>query len=37
MGKARLVHNGADTFLEASSGAPGMTPDNVKQMLDNWP
>jgi hypothetical protein len=35
--KARLVRKGDDAFLEAPSGAPPMTPENVKRMLEDWP
>jgi hypothetical protein len=35
--KARLVREGDDVFLEAPPGAPPMTPENVKQMLEDWP
>ena len=32
--KARLVREGDDVFLEAPPGAPPMTTENVKRMLD---
>ena len=32
--KARLVREGDDAFLEAPPGAPPMTTENVKRMLD---
>jgi AbrB family looped-hinge helix DNA binding protein len=35
--KARLVHRGGDTLLEAPPGAPQMTPQNVKRLLEEWP
>ena len=35
--KARLVRQGDDALLEAPPGAPPMTPENVKRMLENWP
>ena len=35
--KARLVRNGDDVFLEAPPGAPPMTTENVKRMLEDWP
>lgn len=35
--KARLVREGNDVFLEAPPGAPLMTTENVKQMLQDWP
>jgi hypothetical protein len=35
--KARLVREGDDVFLEAPPGAPPMTPENVKRMLEDWP
>lgn len=34
---ARLVHRGDDTLLEAPLGAPPMTPQNVKRLLEDWP
>jgi len=36
-GKARLVRQGDDVLLEAPVGAPPMTPENVKRMLQDWP
>jgi len=36
-GKARLVREGDDLLLEAPPGAPPMTPENVKRMLEDWP
>jgi hypothetical protein len=36
-GKARLVRQGDDVLLEAPPGAPPMTPENVKRMLEDWP
>ncbi len=36
-GRARLVRLGGDVFLEAPPGAPPMTPENVKRMLEDWP
>jgi len=36
-GKARLVQQGDDLLLEAPPGAPPMTPENVKRMLEDWP
>ena len=36
-GRARLVRDGDDALLEAPPGAPPMTPENVKQMLEDWP
>ena len=36
-GKARLVHRDNDVLLEAPPGAPPMTPENVKRMLEDWP
>ena len=35
--KARLVREGDDAFLEAPPGAPPMTPENIKRMLEDWP
>ena len=35
--KARLVRDGDDVFLEAPPGAPPMTTENVKRMLEDWP
>ncbi|MEI8045512.1 MAG: hypothetical protein WCL11_29155 [Verrucomicrobiota bacterium] len=35
--KARLVREGNDAFLEAPPGAPPMTTENVKRMLEDWP
>ena len=35
--KARLVRQGGDALLEAPPGAPPMTPENVKHMLEDWP
>ena len=35
--RARLVRQGDDALLEAPPGAPPMTPDNVKRMLEDWP
>jgi len=32
--KARLVR---DVLLEAPPGAPPMTPENVRAMLEDWP
>ena len=32
--KARLVREGDDVLLEAPPGAPPMTPENVRRMLD---
>jgi hypothetical protein len=34
---ARLVRRGDDVLLEAPPGAPPMTPQSVKRMLENWP
>ena len=36
-GKARLIRRGDDLLLEAPPGAPPMTPENVKRMLEDWP
>ena len=35
--QARLVREGNDVFLEAPPGAPPMTPQNVKRLLEDWP
>ena len=35
--KARLVRQGDDVLLEAPPGAPPMTPESVKRMLEDWP
>jgi uncharacterized membrane protein len=35
--KARLVREADDVFLEAPPGAPPMTTENVKRMLEDWP
>jgi hypothetical protein len=35
--KARLVRQGDDTLLEAAPGAPRMTPEIIKEMLEDWP
>ena len=35
--KARLVYEGDDALLEAPPGAPPMTPENVRRMLEDWP
>ena len=37
LSKARLVRQGDDALLEAPPGAPPMTPENVKRMLEDWP
>ena len=34
--KARLVREGDDALLEAPPGAPPMTPENIKRMLEDW-
>jgi hypothetical protein len=31
------VREGDDAFLEAPPGAPSMTVENVKRMLEDWP
>jgi len=36
-GKARLVRQDNDVLLEAPPGAPPMTPENVKRMLEDRP
>ena len=35
--KARLVREDDDVFLEAPPGAPPMTTENVRRMLEDWP
>ena len=35
--RARAVRRGDDLLLEAPAGAPPMTPDNIKRMLEDWP
>jgi hypothetical protein len=35
--RARLVHQGDDALLEAAPGAPPMTPENIRRMLEDWP
>jgi hypothetical protein len=35
--RARVVRQDNDTFLEAPAGAPPMTPEKVRQMLEDWP
>jgi hypothetical protein len=35
--KARLVQAGEDVLLEAPAGAPLMTAENTKRMLEDWP
>ncbi|MEI6395910.1 MAG: hypothetical protein WCT12_33000 [Verrucomicrobiota bacterium] len=35
--KAHLVREGDDAFLEAPPGAPLMTTENIKRMLEDWP
>jgi hypothetical protein len=35
--KARLVREGDDALLAAPPGAPPMTPESVKRMLEDWP
>jgi hypothetical protein len=37
LAKARLVRDGDDVLLEAPPGAPPMTPEVVKRMLEDWP
>jgi hypothetical protein len=32
-----LVRQGDDVLLGAPPGAPAMTPENVKRMLEDWP
>lgn len=34
---ARLVREGCDLVLEAPPGAPPMTTNNVKKLLEDWP
>jgi len=35
--KARPVRQGGDTLLEAAPGAPPMTPEKIRRMLEDWP
>ena len=35
--KARLVRQGDDVLLEAAPGAPPMTTETVKRMLEDFP
>jgi hypothetical protein len=35
--EARLLRDGDDALLEAPPGAPPMTPENVKRLLQDWP
>ena len=35
--RARLVRQGDDALLEAAPGAPPMTAENMKRMLEDWP
>jgi hypothetical protein len=35
--KPRLIHQDGDTLLEAAPGAPAMTPENIKHILEDWP
>ena len=35
--RARLVRQAGDALLEAPPGAPPMTPETVKRMLEDWP
>ena len=35
--RACLVRDGTDVLLQAPPGAPVMTPENVKMMLQDWP
>ena len=35
--KARLVRAGNDVFLEAPPGAPPMTTENIKRMIEDQP
>ena len=35
--KARLVREADDALLEAPPGAPLMTPESVKRLLEDWP
>ena len=36
-GRTRLVRRDNDVLLEAPPGAPPMTPENVKRVLEDWP
>jgi hypothetical protein len=35
--KARVVRQDGDTLLEAAPGAPLMTPEVIRRMLEDWP
>ena len=35
--KPRVVREGDDVLLEAPPGAPPMTAESVKRMLEDWP
>lgn len=35
--EARLVRRDGDLLLEAPAGAPPMSPEQVKILLENWP
>lgn len=35
--EARLVRMATDALLEAPAGAPPMTPENIKKILQDWP
>jgi len=37
LSKARVVREGDDVLLEAPPGAPVMTPENIKRILEDWP
>jgi hypothetical protein len=37
LSRARLVRKGGDLLLEAPPGAPPMSPESVKRMLEDWP
>lgn len=33
----RLIRQDNDSLLEAAPGAPAMTPENIKHILEEWP
>jgi uncharacterized membrane protein len=35
--EARLIRRDGDLLLEAPAGAPPMSPEQVKILLENWP
>lgn len=35
--KSHIVRLGDDVLLESPQGAPPMTPENIRRMLEDWP